>query len=198
MLLLGGVDDDRCSLDRWRVLWLSWIVCSGISRVITRTGSWIKACCTTAHRILLSRRHVWGPVLPMGRDEVALRRASKRQLLPRYHHHLRAGLVDVGRSNGPWATAWLYSWSTGWHGWSVRKVCLSWLRCWVHLWRCSKNERGGLSRAVGSLCQSRRRGRVWDRGRSRYRLRWFIHFTLFCGSASVWRCVASRESVINM
>lgn len=35
----------------------------------------------------------------MWRDEVALRRASKRQLLLRYHHHLGAGLVDVGRSN---------------------------------------------------------------------------------------------------
>lgn len=41
------------------------------------------------------------------------------------------------------------------------------------------------------LCQSRGRGRVWDRGGSRYRLWWFVHFTFFCGSALGWRCVAS-------
>lgn len=30
------------------------------------------------------------------------------------------------------------------------------------------------------LCQARGGGGVWDRGGSRYRLRWFVHFTWFC------------------
>lgn len=41
------------------------------------------------------------------------------------------------------------------------------------------------------LCQSRGRGGVWDRRRSRYRLWWLVHFTFFCGSALGWRGVAS-------
>lgn len=41
------------------------------------------------------------------------------------------------------------------------------------------------------LCQSRGRGRNWDRRGSRYRLWWFVHFTFFYGSALGWPCVAS-------
>lgn len=194
-LLLGGVDHDRRWLDRRRVLRLSWIVCSCISRVFSRASSRIEACCTACHRILLSRRHVWGPVLSRG-DEVALRGASKRQLLLGDHHHLGARWVDVGRSNRSRATTCLYPWSTGGHGWSVLIVTLSWRWCRVHLWRWGgKNKRRGLSRTVGGLCQSRGWGRVWDRSGSRYRLWWFVHFTFFYGSALGWPCVASLSGI---
>lgn len=195
LLLLRGADHDWCRLDRWRVLRLSWIVCSGISRVLSRASSWIEACCTAGHRILLSRRHIWGPVLSRW-DEVALRGASERQLLLGNHHHLGAGRIDMSGSDRSWATTRLYPWSTGGHGWSVLIVTLSWLWCRVHLWwRGGKNKRRGLSRAVGRLCQSRGWGRVWDRRGSRYRLRWFVHFTFFCGSALGWRCVASLSGI---
>lgn len=196
MLLLGGVDHDRCRLDRRRVLRLSWIVCSCISRVFSRASSRIEAWCTAGHRILLSRRHIWGPVLSRG-DEVALRGASKRQLLLGNHHHLGGGWVDMSRSDGSWAATRLYPWSTGGHGWSVLIVTLSWLRCRVHLWRWrgSKNKRRWLSRTVGGLCQSRGWGRVWDRSGSRYRLWWFVHFTFFYGSALGWPCVASLSGI---
>lgn len=188
----------RCRLDRRRVLRLSWIVGSCISRVFSRASSRIEAWCTTGHRILLSRRHIWRPVLSRW-DEVALRGASERQLLLRNHHHLGAGRVDMSGSNRSWATTRLYPWSTGGHGWSVLVVTRSWLWCRVHLWRWrgGKNKRR-LSRAVGSLCQSRGWGRVWDRRGSRYRLWWFVHFTFFYGSALGWRCVASQESIVNM
>lgn len=197
LLLLGGVDHDRCRLDRWRVLWLSWIICSCISGVFSGTGSRIEACCTAGHRILLSRRHVWGPVLSRRGDEVALRGSSKRQLLLGQHHHLGAGRVDMSRSNRSGAATRLYSWSTSGHCWSVWIVTLSWLWCRVHLWRWGggKHKRRGLSRAVGSLCQSRGRGGVRDRTGSRYRLWRFVHFTLFYGSALGWRCVASRSGI---
>lgn len=196
LLLLGGVDHDRCRLDRCGVLWLSWIVCSCITRVFSRACSWVEACCAAGHRILLGGRHVRGPVLSRG-DEVALRRASERQLLLGNHHHLGAGRVHVSGSDGSRATTCLYPWSSGGHGGSVLIVTLSRLWCRVHLWRWrgSKNKRRGLSRAVGSLCQSRGRGRVWDRSGSRYRLWWFVHFTFFYGSALGWRCVASLSGI---
>lgn len=57
-------------------------------------------------------------------DEVALRGASKRQLLLGDHHHLGAGRVDVSRSDRSWATTRLYPRSTGGHGWSVLIVTL--------------------------------------------------------------------------
>lgn len=195
LLLLSGVDHDWRRLDRWRILCLSWIVCSCISRVFSRAGCRIVACCTTGHRILLSRRHVLSPVLSRWGDEVSLRRSSERQLLLGNHH----GWVDMSRCNRASATTCLYPWSTGGHGRSVRIVTRSWLLCRVHLWRCrgGKNERRGLSRAVGSLCQSRRGGRVWDRSGSRYRLWWFVHFTFFYGSALEWRCVASLSGINN-
>lgn len=153
LLLLCGVDHYLCRLDRWWVLWLSWIVGPCISLVFSRARSRIEACCTTGHRILLSRRHKWGPVLSRG-DEVALRRARERQLLLGNHHHLRVWRVDVSWSDGSWTTTCLYPRSTGGHGWSVLIVALSWLWCRVHLggWRGSKNKRRGLSRTVGSLC----------------------------------------------
>lgn len=44
---------------------------------------------------------------------------------------------------------------------------------------------------VTYLCQSRGGSGVWDRGGSLYRLRWFIHFTFFYGSALGWRCGAN-------
>lgn len=40
-----------------------------ISRVLSRASSWIEACCTAGHRILLSRRHIWGPVLQIQNKE---------------------------------------------------------------------------------------------------------------------------------
>lgn len=58
-------------------------------------------------------------------DEVALRGASKRQLLLGNHHHLGAGRIDVSGSNGSWATTRLYPWSTGGHGWSVLIITLA-------------------------------------------------------------------------
>jgi len=196
LLLLGGVDHDRCRLDRWRVLRLSWIVCSRIGRVFSRASSRIEACCTAGHRILLSRWHIWGPVLSRG-DEVALRGASKRELLLGNHHHLGAGWVDMSGSNRSRPTTCLDSRSTGGHSRSVLIVTLSGLWCGVHLWRwrCCKNKRRGLSRSVGGLCQSWGRGWVWDRGGSRYRLWWFVHFTFFYGSALGWRCVASLSGI---
>lgn len=191
LLLLGGVNHHWCRLDRWRVLGLSWVVCSCIGRIFSGAGSWIEAGCTTGNRILLRRRHVWGPVLSGG-DEITLRGAGERQWLLGYHHHLGTGWVDVSRSNSSRATACLDSGSTGGHCWAVWIVTLSWLRCRIHLWRwCGKNKRRGLSRTVGSLCQSRGRGGVWDRRGSRYRLWWLVHFTFFCGSALGWRGVAS-------
>lgn len=56
-------------------------------------------------------------------DEVALRRASERQLLLGNHHHLGTWRVYM-RSDGSWATTCLYPWSTGGHGWSVLIVAL--------------------------------------------------------------------------
>lgn len=196
LLLLRGVDHDWRRLDRCGVRRLSRIVCSCIRGVFSRAGSRIEARCTAGHRILLSRRHIWGPVLSWG-DKVTLRGASKRQLLLGYHHHLGAGRVDVRRADSSWATTCLYPWSTSGHGWSVLIVALSWLRCRVHLWRWrgGKNKRGGLSRTIGGLCQSRGWGRVWDRRRSRYRLWWFVHFTFFYGSALGWLCVASLSGI---
>lgn len=57
-------------------------------------------------------------------DEVALRGASKRQLLLGNHHHLRAGWVDVSGSDSSWSTTRLYPCSTSGHGWSVLIVTL--------------------------------------------------------------------------
>lgn len=95
------------------------------------------------------------------------------------------------RCNRSWPTTW-YPWSTGRYSWSVWIVTLSWRRCRVHLrrWWGGKDERL-LSRAVGSLCESWGRGRVWDRSGSRYRLWWFVHFTFLCGSALGWPSLAS-------
>lgn len=102
--------------------------------------------------------------------------------------------------NSSRATISRYPWSTGGHGGSVLIVALSWLWCRVHLWRWRgcKNKRRWLSRAVGSLCQSRGRGRIGDRSGSRYRLWWFVHFTFFYGTALGWRCGASLPGIITV
>lgn len=71
-------------------------------------------------------------------DKVALRGASKRQLLLGNHHHLGAGRVDMSGSDRSWTTTRLYPWSTGGHGWSVLIVSLKNIKgrmkeeWWVH------------------------------------------------------------------
>ena len=57
-------------------------------------------------------------------DEVALRGASKGQLLPRDHHHLGAGLVDVGGTHRTRPAAGLDPGGTGGHGGPVGIVGL--------------------------------------------------------------------------